>query len=611
MKRFPRPLRALLVLAALFALPVLAHSQGGAGKSAAPAPAPTATSAPSTHPKFKGWINNVPDTGQFLADSVWLLRVGPRVSTVGTFIERWFAAYPPDRPGQDSTGRVEFLSSLMDKDVLGLTAERIGKPLDFEDRSELRSARQRALVYAVHKKFVIDSVNVSEQDMRATYEAYKYDQHLRHILVADKATADAVRRDLISGRTTWTAAVKKYSLDAATKEKDGDLGWLVRDNMSANVANMLFVLKPSEICTPLQDGKGWHIVQSVERRPRRSAPYEGIRRRLKAELTNQQLAIYTERLSAKLRKQVGMKFDTVNCEIASKRFRVAVDVQQEGFGGNITVDENVPEFSNADTARVLATWEKGGRYTIGDLVHAYSDIPPLIRPTLNVPEVVMGFVESIALEPTIAAYGEAHGLDKDPAVEAAIAKKTEELRVSHLFQDSVASRVWVSKEERKAYYEKHMAQYHTYASVDFAAIPRANKTGADSVAKALRSGATAQAILAADSAAHRPVGTIQSRKQNDEGAYHKALFEEMRPGDIQVRGPDREGAYVVIQLLHYDPGVQLSYQESEQMIDESLQNAKTDAALRAFIDRQKPRYAIAWRPELVTLIKLVDPTLQN
>jgi hypothetical protein len=107
------------------------------------------------------------------------------------------------------------------------------------------------------------------------------------------------------------------------------------------------------------------------------------------------------------------------------------------------------------------------------------------------------------------------------------------------------------------------------------------------------------------------VGTIQNRKQNDEGAYHKALFEEMRPGDIQVRGPDREGAYVVIQLLHYDPGVQLSYQESEQMIDESLQNAKTDAALRAFIDRQKPLYAIAWRPELVTLIKLVDPTLQN
>src|SRR4029077_5415117 len=342
--------------------------------------------------------------------------------------------------------------------------------------------------YAVHKQFVMDSVNVTEQDLRAMYEAYKYDQHLRHILVSDKATADMVRRDLISGRTTWSAAVKKHSLDAATKEKDGDLGWLVRDNMAVNIANMMFVLKPGEICVPIQDGKGWHIVQSVERRPRRTSPYEGIRRRLKVELTNQQLAIYTERLSAKLRTQIGMKFDTANCELASKQFRVAVDVQQEGFGGNISVDENVPEFSEADSSRVLTSWEKGGRSTIGDVVHAYSDTPPLLRPTLNVPEVLMGFIESIALEPTIAAYGEAHGLDKDPSVEAAVAKKTEELQVGHLFQDSVATHVWVSKDERKAYYDKHVAQYHTYASVDFAAIPRFNKTGADSVEKALRGG---------------------------------------------------------------------------------------------------------------------------
>ena len=45
------------------------------------------------------------------------------------------------------------------------------------------------------------------------------------------------------------------------------------------------------------------------------------------------------------------------------------------------------------------------------------------------------------------------------------------------------------------------------------------------------------------------------------------------------------------------------------MIDESLQNQKSEAALKAMVARLKPRYPIAWRPELVTLIKLVDPTL--
>jgi hypothetical protein len=49
----------------------------------------------------------------------------------------------------------------------------------------------------------------------------------------------------------------------------------------------------------------------------------------------------------------------------------------------------------------------------------------------------------------------------------------------------------------------------------------------------------AEALLAADSAAGRVSGSIQVRQQNENGPYQKALFEEMRPGDVQVRGPDR------------------------------------------------------------------------
>ena len=69
--------------------------------------------------------------------------------------------------------------------------------------------------------------------------------------------------------------------------------------------------------------------------------------------------------------------------------------------------------------------------------------------------------------------------------------------------------------------------------------------------------------------------------------------------------------YAIIKLLSYDGGRQLSYEESETMIDESLQNKKSDDALQAMIARLKPRYDVAWRPELLMLIKLVDPTLDH
>jgi hypothetical protein len=116
-------------------------------------------------------------------------------------------------------------------------------------------------------------------------------------------------------------------------------------------------------------------------------------------------------------------------------------------------------------------------------------------------------------------------------------------------------------------------------------------------------------LLAADSAAGRVSGSIQHRLQSEGGPYHKSLFEEMRPGDIQVRGPDREGDYVVLQLLKFDGGRQLSYAESESMIDESLQNMKSDEALQKMLARLRTRYEVRSRPELVMQIRLVDPTI--
>jgi hypothetical protein len=285
-------------------------------------------------------------------------------------------------------------------------------------------------------------------------------------------------------------------------------------------------------------------------------------------------------------------------------------LSQEAMATSFVIDGTIPEFPAEDTSRALATWN-GGRFSIGSLLHAFEDIPPVLRPSLNNDESLIGFVETTVLEPSIAEYGAQKGLENDPLVKLPMDLKREELLVGHLYQDSIGSRVWVSKDERKAYYQKNLNQFFTYPSVEFAAIVRSSKAGADSVEQALRSGVKAAALLAADSAAGRTSGTIQTRRQNEQGPYHKALFEELRPGGIQVRGPDRLGDYAVIQLISYDGGHQLSYEESETMIDESLQNAKADAALQAMIARLKPRYQVASRPELLMLVKLLDPTLDH
>jgi len=574
-----------------------------------PSPPGKLTPANFHSPKLRGWINDVPDTGQFLADSVWLLRVGPRVTTAGDYVREWFNSYPEYRPAQDSAGRVTFLNSLLTKDVLALTALSLDRPLSFEDRLAVRETRQRALTTTVHVRLIDDSVHVSDDEVRALWQAFKWRQHLRHILFEDRATAERVRRDLIGGRIPWAVAVHKYSIAKNDAGPNGDLGWIATDKLDPDLLVTVSQLEPGKLSPPVLDANGWHILQSVERQPVSPPAYEAMARTLRQRLLDVKTSARTDRLSAMLRLRQGLVFDTSAAILASSHFKETMQFTQQGGANQLNINGETPEFSNADTARALARWNGGGRYSIGDLLHSYSDIPPVMRPNLTRWESVLGFTESVVLEPTIAEYGVERGLDRDTLVTGPVQKKIEELRVEHMYQDSVGTRVWVSKEERQAYYQKNLKGFFTYPSVEFAAIVRSSKAGADSVEKALRAGLKARDLLHADSLGGRVSGSIQTRQQNEHGPYQKALFEEMRPGDVQVRGPDRAGDYAILQLLSYDGGRQLKYDEVEQIIDESLQNQKSEAALAAMVDRLKARYRIAWRPELVMLIRLVDPTL--
>lgn len=562
-----------------------------------------------THPKLKGWINDVPDTGQFLPDSVWLLRVGPRVTTVGDYVATWFSSYPEFRPGQDSLGRVRFLQNLMNRDVLGLTALALDQPLRFEDRLALRETRQRALAGAVYQRLVSDSVKVSESEIRKEWETYKTDHRFRHILLPDRNAAERVRRELVTGKLSWSAAVKKYTIARNDRGPDGDLGWGLRNQIEASIAKRIYTLKPGEISAPVQDREGWHLVQSAEQKPADPPAYNALRNSIKRFLESEKSSAISERLLARLRTEVGMTYDTAQVVFASKNFSESMSVKQEPLGATFEINGAVPEFAPQDTSRVLARW-KGGSYSLGSLLEAFEHIPPIMRPTLNFPEAMITFVETSVLEPNIAEFGARIGLEQDPLVVGPVEKKREEILVERMYQDSIGSRIWVSKQDRREYYDKNLPLFFTFPSVRYAAIVRASKAGTDSVERALRAGIKAEALLAADSAAGLNSGSIQSRHQKEEGPYHKVLFEEMRPGDIQVRGPDRSGDYVILQLLSYDGGRQLSFEESDEMIVESLQNQKMEQALDAMIERLRKRYEIAMRPELVMLIKLVDPTLE-
>jgi parvulin-like peptidyl-prolyl isomerase len=97
----------------------------------------------------------------------------------------------------------------------------------------------------------------------------------RHILVADQATAESIRAQLVAGADFATLAAQN-SIDTGSKDKGGDLGWFGKGTMVVEFETAAFALKVGEISQPVQSTNGWHIIQALghEIRPLTDTEYK-------------------------------------------------------------------------------------------------------------------------------------------------------------------------------------------------------------------------------------------------------------------------------------------------------------------------------------------------
>ncbi len=569
-----------------------------AASKATGAPAPAASKAPSV------------EHGPFLADSFVICSVGPRRTTVGDYVRLYFASYIADRPDADSVGRATFLRNLITKDVLGLVARKENRPFAFEDRAQLRETEERALSNALYQSAVLESLQVSDADIAKEYETFQYEVRLRHIMFPDLPTAQRTRIALVGGRTTWQQAYDRYSLSKGKdKGPDGELGWTVRGGAPLEMSRAIFTLNAGAYSQPIEEPEGWSIVQVVEKRKGSPPSLDAVSKFIREQLEQEQTDRRARAVRSLVRDQIHMTYDSTAIAWASRFFEPAQAMNRDERGvANYQFNPNVPEFQPQDTSRVLARY-RDGVVTLGRFLHLYTDIQPLMRPNVNTPQSLRDQIDAFAFEPYMAQVAKERGLDKNPKVLEEIENKREAILVDHLYSDSVMARVSITPEARRKYYKDHPRDFTTYPQVRFAALWAESREKAEQYAARLKKGEKAEDILRADSLLGVQRGSIQTRGQNEHGPYQKLLFEELRPGQVDIEGPDKEGHFTILQSLAFDQGRLLSYDEASGFIDESLQNLEAERLLQQFVERHEKEYPVHANPELVMRIHLVDPSL--
>lgn len=174
----------------------------------------------------------------------------------------------------------QMLDELIDQRLLALSALR--QSLDQGDEAQRRLAvsRERILSSLLVEKHLADTVN--ETTIRKMYDAQaslrnRGDEiRARHILVKDEATIKAAIKRLAAGEP-FGAVASELSIDRASRENKGDLGYFTSDMLTEDFTVKAFAAPLETISEPFQTEFGWHVVEVLDRRQARQPDFEQMR----------------------------------------------------------------------------------------------------------------------------------------------------------------------------------------------------------------------------------------------------------------------------------------------------------------------------------------------
>lgn len=217
---------------------------------------------------------------------------------------------------------------------------------------------------------VAEGIQIPDTEVLRYYNANK-DQyrtkervHARHILIsilnkpanevpALKAKAEDVLKQIKAG-ADFAKLAEKYSDDKTNASKGGDLGWVVRGQMTPEFENVTFSLKPGQTSDVVTVNYGFHIVQVLEKEQGRLRPVAEVKNEIVTTLKNQMASDRVQTLTDQARAEL-VKAPQNAQQIAAKLGLLAVKVDKYKPGDTIPELGTDPQVGGA-----IQGLQKGG-----------------------------------------------------------------------------------------------------------------------------------------------------------------------------------------------------------------------------------------------------------
>ncbi|MBM3498171.1 MAG: hypothetical protein FJX74_05825 [Armatimonadetes bacterium] len=186
--------------------------------------------------------------------------------------------------------------------------EQLDKRLAAEGRTR-DDLRDELAAQARADRVLEAEVQVGETDIRAYYDAHAEEfrrgemVRARLLLLDTRATAQTLLDVMDHPDFDFAQWARQISVDPATKDQGGDMGWIERGDYAKELTDAAFRLKPGQHTGIIEYPDGYAIIRVEARKPGGRQSLEEVRQTIDSLLRNQKLSALRYTWPAEQRKQ--------------------------------------------------------------------------------------------------------------------------------------------------------------------------------------------------------------------------------------------------------------------------------------------------------------------
>jgi parvulin-like peptidyl-prolyl isomerase len=197
----------------------------------------------------------------------------------------------------------DLLNAVVLEVVVNKKISEMAKKARYPEKPEIRKSVNNYKEEYIKEKYLNDIVysQITEKDIMNEYdkivESLKgiQERRIRHILVESEQEAETIRLDLKRGGDFERIAYKK-SIDKVSANNGGDIGYVIKTELTPEFGDIAFFLKVNEISKPFKTEYGWHIVEVLDVRIATYLPFDEVKDNIRYALQQDKIKEYIDNL---------------------------------------------------------------------------------------------------------------------------------------------------------------------------------------------------------------------------------------------------------------------------------------------------------------------------